>query len=99
VTDHGERVATAWSRCPVAGPGSAVRRAYIRAHASRCAHTMRTRLPFITPLRATRSGWTMREYIRTLWRQVTVNLVAKNTATASGVMAGGTSAGTGSRYG
>jgi hypothetical protein len=41
----------------------------------------------------------MREYIRTLWRQVTVSLVAKNTATASGVMAGGTSAGTGSRYG
>jgi len=37
--------------------------------------------------------------IRTLWEEVTVNLVAKNTATVSGAMAEAISAGTGSRYG
>jgi hypothetical protein len=81
------------------GPDGMVRRAYIRAHASRGAHAMRTWLLFITPTRATRYGWTMPEYIRTLGRQVTVNLVAKNIATASGAMAGAISVGTGSRYG
>ena len=59
---------------------------------------MRTLLPFITPLRATRYRWTMREYTHPL-EEVTVNLVAKNTATASGAMAEAISAGTGSRYG
>jgi len=41
----------------------------------------------------------MTEYISTLYRQVTVNLVTKNTTTASGAMAEVISAGTGSRYG
>jgi len=41
----------------------------------------------------------MTGYICTLYRQVTVNLVTKNTTNASGAMAGAISAGTGSRYG
>jgi hypothetical protein len=41
----------------------------------------------------------MPEYVRTLWRQVAVNIFAKNTTTANGAMAKAISTGTGSRYG
>ena len=84
---------------PKDGQGSAVRRAHIRARASRRAHMMCTRLHVITRIRAAAGGCTMTGYICTLYRQVTVNLVTKNTTTASGAMAGAISAGTGRRYG